>query len=854
MAALLLSSLTVSAHDFVVGGICYNITSYSDWTVAVTYREINYDSYFNKYSGAVTIPSTVTYNSITYNVTSIGDDAFEGCTGLTAITIPKGVTSIGERAFFGCSSLTAITLPASVTSIGYDAFSGCTSLTTINVAEGNANYDSRGGCNAIIETGSNTLIVGCAATIIPEGVTSIGGRAFLECSSLTAITIPESMTSIGELAFAGCSSITTITIPEGVTSIGNGAFAGCSSITTINVAEGNANYDSRGGCNAIIETGSNTLIAGCAATIIPEGVTSIGAYAFEGCLNLATITIPESVTSIGVFAFRGCKFSSITIPEGVTSIGDWAFAFCSSLTAITLPEGVTSIGEDAFDGCSSLTTITIPESVTSIGRSAFLECTSLTSITIPESVTSIGAGAFSGTAWYDNQPDGVIYAGNVLYKYKGDMPENTTIEVKEGVVSIAAVAFSYCSNLTSITVPESVTSIEYAAFSGCSNLTSITLPESVTSIGDNAFENCRSLTSITLPEGVTEIGAETFIFCISLTTITIPESVTSIGDYAFEHCSNLKVVKNFSNLNIVKGSKNHGYVAYYADVVITKGLFLDFTELILTAGESATLTATIVPEENCTVEWSSSDNDVAVVDNQGKVTAVATGTAIITAKAGEKMATCEVIVQAIPVSGITLNYTTVELAVGETLRLVATVTPDNAADKTVTWSSSNASVVSVDENGNVTVLKYGRTVTITATAGDCTARCTVKVNKAIEVEGVALSQTIANLFVGETLTLIAAVTPDNATNKTITWATSNNSVAAVDSNGVITAIAEGTATITAKAGDKEAICVVTVSIPDSIEKSTVDKSQLVIYDLHGRRVENPEKGIYIVGGKKVAIK
>ncbi len=808
--AVLLCSLTASAHYFEVGGIYYDITSDYNLTVGVAFRGNNFDSYANEYSGAVTIPSTVTYNSKTYSVTSIRSSAFCDCSSLTSITLPESVTSIGEYAFYGCSSLTAITIPESVTSIGGpSAFLGCSSLTAINVAEGNANYDSRGGCNAIIETGSNTLIAGCAATIIPEGVTSIGNEAFIDCHSLTAITIPESVTSIGEWAFVGCSSITTITIPEGVTSIGNGAFWGCSSITTINVAEGNANYDSRGGCNAIIETGSNTLIAGCAATIIPEGVTSIG---------------------------------------------DGAFYDCSSLTAITIPEGVTSIGNEAFFDCSSLTTITIPESVTSIGYQAF-----------------------SGTAWYDNQPDGVIYAGNVLYRYKGDMPENTTIEVKEGVVSIVASAFVFCngltsitlpssltsigedafrdcSSLTSITIPESVTSIGNRAFWGCSSLTAINIPEGVTSIGELAFRDCSSLTAINIPEGVTSIGNHAFSGCSNLTSITIPESVTSIGFNAFMNCSNLKVVNNFSNLNIVKGSKNHGYVAYYADVVVTMGLFLDFTELILTAGESATLTATIVPEENCTVEWTSSDNAVAVVDNQGKVTAVATGTAIITAKAGKKMATCEVIVEAIPVSGITLNYTDVELAVGETLRLVATVTPDNAADKTVTWSSSNAAVASVDENGNVTIQKFGRTVTITATAGDCEAKCRIKINKAIEVGGVALNQTTANLSVGDTLTLVATVTPDNATNKTITWATSNNSVVAVNSNGIITAVAEGTATITAKVGDKEAVCIVIVSIPDSIEQLSIGKSKLVIYDLHGRCVENPTKGIYIINGRKVVIK
>ena len=198
-----------------------------------------------------------------------------------------------------------------------------------------------------------------------------------------------------------------------------------------------------------------------------------------------------SVTSIGNEVFEVCSsLTSITIPESVTSIGNEAFRYCTSLTSITIPESVTRIGNYAFSSCRSLTSITLPESVTSIGYAAFYDCRSLTSITLPESVTSIGSGAFDGTAWYNNQHNGVIYIGKVLYQYKGTMPANTSVEVKEGTVSISPNAFSSCRSLTSITLPEGVTSIGYGAFWGCSSLTSITLPESVTSIGSSALIDC----------------------------------------------------------------------------------------------------------------------------------------------------------------------------------------------------------------------------------------------------------------------------------------------------------------------------------------------------------------------------
>ena len=213
--------LVASAQTKVeIDGIWYNLT-------ADTHEAEVTSSDGDLYSGSITLTATVTYDDVAYSVTSIGNEAFYACSNLTAITIPEGVTSIGEWAFYACSNLTAIT--------------------------------------------------------IPEGVTSIGVGAFSVCSSLTAITIPASVTSIGDRAFNGCTSLAAIV-----------------------VAKGNKVYDSRGDCNAIVETNSNTLIQGCATTIIPEGVTSIGDYAFNGCSSLTAITLPESVTSIGDYAFFSC--------------------------------------------------------------------------------------------------------------------------------------------------------------------------------------------------------------------------------------------------------------------------------------------------------------------------------------------------------------------------------------------------------------------------------------------------------------------------------------------------------------------------------------------------------------------
>ena len=455
--------------------------------------------YYNSY-----IKSIIIENS----VTSIGDDAFYGCTSLTSVTIPYSVTSIGYDAFYDTAyyndesnwnngvlyisdclidtnddfdsttdytikggtriiadyaflfskSLTSVTIPDSVTSIGDAAFKNCTSLTSLT---------------------------------IPDSVTSIGKYAFSGCTSLTSITIPDSVTSISYSAFENCTSLSSVTIGNSVTSIGSSTLSGCSNLKSVNYNGTKAQWKSISGygnvsqiikCTDGIYANSSTIIIdsvkyrlnddytaeviSCSGTprnitilesVTYEGltfkVTSIGSSAFYNRTSLKSATIPNSVTSIGDGAFSDCtSLTSLTIPDSVTSIGKYAFSGCTSLTSVTIPNSVESIGDNAFQNCSSLTSATIGNNVTSIGSSAFFGCSKLKKIEIPDSVTYIGSKAFDGTAFYNtvkNWEDGVLYCGNHLISAKSDV---TKITVKASTVSIAAGALDNCKSLEKINV------------------------------------------------------------------------------------------------------------------------------------------------------------------------------------------------------------------------------------------------------------------------------------------------------------------------------------------------------------------------------------------------------------------
>ena len=518
-------------------------------------------SAFNGCSGLTSV-------SFPESVTTLGQNAFGGCSGLTSVTIPKNIVSIGLCSFVDCPGIESIVvdadnpsydsrnncnaiietatnnliqackntvIPESVTSIDMGAFGGITELTSlfipggvtrldpkfclyvpglesITVAADNPVYDSRDNCNAIIETATNTLVVGCRNTVIPSSVSVIGNYAFYNCSALPEIAIPQSVTTIGDYAFQGCSGLTEIAIPESVTSIGQYAFCACIGLKSVS---------------------------------LPANLTVIPAGMFSGCSSLTTIALPQSVTSIERAAFSSCPaLESIILPEGLTNLGSGVFQNCTSLTEISIPQGVTTL-DYTFSYCSALKSVSLPEKLTTLGGSTFAGCSSLVSLSLPESLSVIGLMTFS------------------------DCTSLTSLSIPDNVSSIGYAAFQNCTSLTSITLPSALSSIDQSLFMNCTSLKSVTIPEPVFSIGYSAFANCTSLTSITIPKNVNQMFYS-FNGCTNLKTVTMlptnpPQAWGAFGD------TNDTISSIYVPADCVNAYKSASYWSNFADRIFASG-------------------------------------------------------------------------------------------------------------------------------------------------------------------------------------------------------------------------------------------------------------------------------------------
>jgi hypothetical protein len=341
-------------------------------------------------------------------------------------------------------------------------------------------------------------------------------------------------------------SIETAVIPNGVTSIGDYAFKGCYNLTDVTIPDSVTSI----GAAAFSDCSKLTEI------VIPDGVETIERSTFYRCYALKEVTIPGSVKTIENDAFRYCweGLTEVTIPDGVETIGDRAFYVCSKLASVTIPASVTTIGSNAFEGCA-ITEITIPDGVTTIEPGTFKGCGKLTKVTIGAGVTSIGDKAFSRCALTEiTIPAGVKTIGAEAFDYCRSL---ANVTLGTGVTSIGEKAFNYCDVLTEITLPASVTTIGASAFASTA-LTEIAIPDGVTTIEPRTFDHCGALTKATIGAGVTSIGDNAFDSCGALTSATIGAGVTSIGDKAFYYCTALADVTCQATTPPTLGISNFG--------------------------------------------------------------------------------------------------------------------------------------------------------------------------------------------------------------------------------------------------------------------------------------------------------
>lgn len=366
------------------------------------------------------------------SVNKIGVAAFMYC-GLTSISVPDGVDSLQNNVFDSCYSLESITIPSSIVFIGPSAFYDCRKLESVYISDLSAwckiNFSGRESNplnnyqklyingNEVkdlvipedVERISSWAFTGCQSinsVTVSSGVKEIGNNAFYGCYSLESISLPNTLKAIENYAFYGC-HITSLIIPSSVDTIGYSIIGGCFNFEILKVDVGNKSYDSRNNCNAIIETLTNKIVQGCDKTKIPQSVTGIGDYAFDGC-NIYNIEIPNNVTEIGEYAFRNSFINSIDIPNNLQYIGTGAFYNCQNLRSVYLPENIKKVCDNTFFGCKNLSTISLPAEITEIGDYAFMSCETLYYMILPNTITHIGKNAFDYTGWYNVQNDGVL--------------------------------------------------------------------------------------------------------------------------------------------------------------------------------------------------------------------------------------------------------------------------------------------------------------------------------------------------------------------------------------------------------------------------------------------------------------
>ena len=841
--------------------------------------------------------TSITEINLPDSITALGRGAFSGCNRLKSIVIPDSVINIGISAFSECKNLESVTLSKGLEKIGENAFYNCDSLQSIEIPKSlkdvYATYDSIDTPNGVFnecsrlktivfEKGStiiaDALFRGCdglESIVISDTITQIYGYAFADCknlkninisdsvtvleenvfqndTSITEINLPDSITALGRGAFSGCNRLKSIVIPDSVINIGISAFSECKNLESVTLSKGlekigenafyncdslqsieipkslkdvYATYDSIDTPNGVFNECDNLK-----TIAFEEGSTVIADALFRGCDGLEEVKIPKTVTVIKNHAFNECiKLKAVEISNGMKEIGDSAFSECSNLQKVILPDTVNSMGTNIFYNCINLTEVHLPNIRQNITANTFYNCKKLTTINFPSTLTTIGNSAFSGC---ESLPEAIL---------------------PSGVEKIESNAFKNCKALKKAAVPDTVSSIGSSAFYGCEALTDITLGSKLKKIESQTFYGCIVLPSIVIPYNVTTIGDSAFVNCTKLTQITVPRNTTSIASNAFSYPKKMTMYGP-SDCYVQTYASGKG-IKYVTQDIHATSVSLDSTEKTAERYDDFQLTATIAPLNfTDAVVWTSSNEEVATVSDTGYVEICGVGTAVITVTAGNVKAVCKITVPQL-IDWIEFDEDEIELKAGQTYQLKPYISPSDATNKKIKYTSSDTKVAEVSASGLVTAKSEGEAkIRAAATDGsDEYAVCYVTVTGKAKVTGITLDRTSAEVKRGEKLTLNVTVSPSYASNKKVVWKSANTKIATVDANGSVTAKAPGRTKITVTSSENssyQASCTVTVpyKITYKLNKGKNNASNPSTY--YGKKVtlKNPSRKGYAFAG------
>lgn len=856
--AAALTGFNASAYDFEVDGVFYNITSAMYQTCEVTCQSGDY----NSYSGIVSLPSTVQHDGQTYNVTSIGSDAFRASTDLLCTLLPSTIRSIGANAYQGCTSMAAITFPASVMNIGELAFDGCSALASVtNYAttpqDIAANTFSTFGTlhvSAGLKDAFAAASVWNQFTIVDDATESISVTQITldqqqvhlwtgQTAQLQATVSPADAT-VSKVAWSSSNNAVVTVDDNGLlTGVSEGAAivtaqatdgSGISASATITVEEHIAWDITLNLAYATIGIGETLALS---ATLSPADLPNTTVEWSSSDENVATVSADGVVT--------GVMFGQATISASTTD-GSMLQASCTVTVSPTLVKSITLSQQSAtmsINGTLQLTATVAPDDAAIKDVEWTTSDASIATVTQDGLVTALAAGKATITAEATDgsgvkgscsvtvQPNNYDFIANGVYlkvvseenkycvvvyrddnynSYSGDVVIPDTVDYKDSkytVTGIGKYAFYLCDQLTSVSIPNTMISIGHHAFTGCVSLGSLVLPNSVKSIGESAFASCNAMASLTLSTSMTEIAEETFFACNSLTSLNIPANIVTVGPRAFCRCSAL------TSVTLAEGVVTLGDGAFKGCSALPS---IDIPSTVANIGKSTFADCTALNDVY---------NQASRPQTIYETTFSQYGTlhVLMTRKnafaAADYWKNFEIVedIQGILVESITLNKEEYVCGIGESVQPIATINPNNASVKVVEWSSSDESVLQVNSvSGKFTGLKNG-VAYLTAKAVDgsgvsATAKVTVGLGYTT-IETLTLSATAADVQLGSTLTLTATIAPENASIKTLTWTSSDESIATVSSEGVVTALALGQATITVATTDGSNVsaqCVITV--------------------------------------------